>query len=832
MAELKHVKNGPYLRLDTENLKGVLQGSPYKRVDYNQIVDVDTQLDEDLRRGFLSALTLPDPIIGKRIWLPSGDVNAPALSWAHENEQDSGLYRIAADNYGQSVGGTLKWDWDADRILLADGYKLGIGEGSPAHQIHITDSGADVAIVLEVSGATAWSMAIDDDDSDSWKLSPSSTVGSTPAIVATTGLDVQIPHALRVGTASSTTPQTLDEGDVAFGSSSGPRIWFDASTRRVFFNDASDANSIILSMWPANEDTQFNIQQDDIDFEVYGDNGISFHVEADTNGDRWGLGQGVDTTDPGAGMIHIPNTSHTQSGGFAGQIIIGGPDISNIATNQRPVRVLFDDVAWAFSGAGFSGAADLNFYKIESPTFNFSLNADNTIVVSTLYIEGPTAGQNVDADGTLYALNINGNVNVSGVISGATYGGLTASRFVVTDGSGHLTAHAAFAGGNQIPYATGSATLAVSPNLTFDGTVLTAAQYARVGSATDASAQGDFSCGVGADRIFYDESKNRLWNYGGSPSIWFNETDQGVDAKNLAIIASGGEFRIELWNDAINAGSDILQMTGRSTTRFTQIRWNASRQDTDFRWDWDTGRSFFIEGSSGLAVVDQYLRVGSATDASSQGDFSAGLSAGGIVTFDASAGILDLMEGATIHHRVICDGTSAGAAVFNSAGQAGGDFRAEGGSLPYMLFLDATVATENIALLATAAPDWQSMDRGIFIGDTSTAPTGNPTSGGYMYSNAGAGTWRGSGGTVTAFGPAGPHCERCGYDAWRVAHLNTVWRSYRFECSMCGAVYRGGPEEIHDLLTPQQKREYIRQSMTYGEVASLLGAERSGRHVA
>lgn len=42
----------------------------------------------------------------------------------------------------------------------------------------------------------------------------------------------------------------------------------------------------------------------------------------------------------------------------------------------------------------------------------------------------------------------------------------------------------------------------------------------------------------------------------------------------------------------------------------------------------------------------------------------------------------------------------------------------------------------------------------LFIGNATTNPTTNPTAGGVMYATGGAGTWRGSGGTVTTFGPA------------------------------------------------------------------------------
>lgn len=96
---------------------------------------------------------------------------------------------------------------------------------------------------------------------------------------------------------------------------------------------------------------------------------------------------------------------------------------------------------------------------------------------------------------------------------------------------------------------------------------------------------------------------------------------------------------------------------------------------------------------------------------------------------------------------------NSGGLVVNDLGNDA-DSRFEGDTLPYMLFLDASAATENIALLAGSAPNWQSMDRGLFIGNASTVPTGNPTSGGFLYVESGALKYRGSSGTITTLGAA------------------------------------------------------------------------------
>lgn len=82
------------------------------------------------------------------------------------------------------------------------------------------------------------------------------------------------------------------------------------------------------------------------------------------------------------------------------------------------------------------------------------------------------------------------------------------------------------------------------------------------------------------------------------------------------------------------------------------------------------------------------------------------------------------------------------------------DFRVEGDTLGAAIYLDASSATENIALVAVNPPNWQSMDRGLFIGNATTVPTGNPTSGGFLYVESGALKYRGSSGTITTLGPA------------------------------------------------------------------------------
>lgn len=123
-----------------------------------------------------------------------------------------------------------------------------------------------------------------------------------------------------------------------------------------------------------------------------------------------------------------------------------------------------------------------------------------------------------------------------------------------------------------------------------------------------------------------------------------------------------------------------------------------------------------------------------------------------------------------------------------------------------------------------AAGSFGSGRKVIFVVNATNAPSSNPTGGGILYSTAGGGTWRGSGGTTTTFGPAGPHCGVCGYDIWRVAAHNDIWRAYLYECGMCGMVYKGGPSKILDLLTYEQRNEILYPGMSMNDVMRVVGA--------
>lgn len=70
------------------------------------------------------------------------------------------------------------------------------------------------------------------------------------------------------------------------------------------------------------------------------------------------------------------------------------------------------------------------------------------------------------------------------------------------------------------------------------------------------------------------------------------------------------------------------------------------------------------------------------------------------------------------------------------------------------------------------------------VANAQAIPTSNPTASGLLYSEAGAGKWRGSSGTVTTFGPAEPHCPTCGRD-FATEHKNDDIGEHVAVCIPC-----------------------------------------------
>lgn len=219
-------------------------------------------------------------------------------------------------------------------------------------------------------------------------------------------------------------------------------------------------------------------------------------------------------------------------------------------------------------------------------------------------------------------------------------------------------------------------------------------------------------------------------------------------------------------NWAIHTGVGLVEFGDDITTRGAAV-FNEDGGDNDFRVEGDTistlltvdastdrvlvgegvpGSLFTVQTTTGVTNAEQEF-----TSPASSWKFRANGTNDVFAIIDNNAGISPFVIQGAGQANVFRLDTNL--TVFNQDG-FDRDLRAEGDTLTHQLFLEGNAASENMALLAAALPNWQAMDRGIFMGNVTTAPTGNPSAGGFLYVVAGALTWRGSSGTVTTLGAA------------------------------------------------------------------------------
>lgn len=319
----------------------------------------------------------------------------------------------------------------------------------------------------------------------------------------------------------------------------------------------------------------------------------------------------------------------------------------------------------------------------------------------------------------------------------------------------------------------------------YDSSVLTRIVIDAANSQVRTSVNGSFSAAL--TKSFHVE--------GTSPGLSAYDTAAGSNAKTWDFYANGGQWNFRTVNDAGSAATNILNVY-RSGAVPTSVVLNEDGADCDTRIEGDTNTSltwwdagldkvgFLSQPVTGFGVVQVYdtstytnentgLSIVNASTSPNKLinlGYDATLDSGFIYSVHSGTAIKPFTINCTnlVHQTSTSvinrlSGTATTESVFNEQ-QADIDHRFEGDSISHMLFLDATATTENIALVTTAAPNWQTMDRGLFLGDTSNAPSGNPSAGIFIWSEGGAGKARGGGGTVTTWAPSEPHCPKCGYD--------------------------------------------------------------------
>ncbi len=248
----------------------------------------------------------------------------------------------------------------------------------------------------------------------------------------------------------------------------------------------------------------------------------------------------------------------------------------------------------------------------------------------------------------------------------------------------------------------------------------------NMGTSVLANAQGEVAMGLtGAQQLLYDPLGSTQGN--------LHMTSNGT--------VNAGNFGMNLLLRNASGGTAIqIVGTNFSTIEFGDIadddigRIFYTHADNSMHFEVNTAE-FMSVTSTQRVTVTQELNVGTTTLATTQGSIAAGLTGAVQMHLNPVDGQFRLFNSSG-QQSIRLYTIEFNATVFNDVGHDI-DWRNEGDTLSHMLFMEANAASENMALLAAALPNWQSMDRGLFIGNATTVPTGNPTSGIFLYVESG-----------------------------------------------------------------------------------------------
>lgn len=363
------------------------------------------------------------------------------------------------------------------------------------------------------------------------------------------------------------------------------------------------------------------------------------------------------------------------------------------------------------------------------------------------------AGSTLDAD-TLDTLNSTAFFILAGQAGGQTaIGGTAASEKLILRGTAHATA----------------------------GIVETPDVFRITGVAAPAVP----ATGVGLE-LFYDTDALHSAASGGGGAAFIRSFDRGGTA----------------WKDMLIQAEDI----GIWTNGFFRATWNSSghlvfenslRLEIDEVRARDTGGlALYNDGGVGMTILDSNeIIVGTATTATVGGNNTTAMLeiyntvAGQLLMQRESANsggptaeFLKRRSGFTISQ----DGDTLGDFVFSGTdgdqSVRGAEFYASvdgtpgNNSMPGRLVFATTSSGNNFTSERMRITSQGNLGFGItnsqfgsgqqVIGVQNAAvnPSTNPSGGGVLYADAGAGKWRGSSGTTTTFGVAEPHCPVCGCD--------------------------------------------------------------------
>ena len=403
-------------------------------------------------------------------------------------------------------------------------------------------------------------------------------------------------------------------------------------------------------------------------------------------------------------------------------------------------------------------ATGFNMVVINAPTITDAGTITSVTNSATVYISGAPTGSGLTITNA-YALWVDdGAVRFDGAVTGASFtvSGLTDTRVVFAGAGGALTDDA----GLTYDAAADALTIGVGINI-----IRTAALGETVFNETGLDLNLRIEGDTDANLLFCDASTDR---------VGIGTT--GPDAK-LDVLSTSTQLRLTYTDGTVytdfltdSGGNTIVSNSGNSYI-YRQSKVGANLLMYVYNQDNTNGASHAF-----LAAVSGGTSGG---DAGVIYEVAGGQQwITGVDNSDGDKWKLCIGADLNAFPVMIVDGSIN--VVFNETG-LDADHRIESDDESYCLMVEGTL--NNIVLCANAEPGFNSLDGGVFLSEANVVPTGNPTAGIYIYVEGGAGKARGTGGTITTWAPAEPHCEVCGTDyghEWE----NSRWGRLQF-CVNC-----------------------------------------------
>jgi len=764
----------PYLAFDHEKAIGNPE-SIYKGVDFNDLSKGATENDDIIFLGVGTSGAMSNPITNYTIHLPNGTAALPSL--AFQSHTDTGFYLsgLSTPGFTAVVDGDEKTTWSTDGFLVLDltptRVVLAGGGGLVTDNAGLTynlTGGFTLDVGLQVLIGATDQIKLHSTADSYYNGSGKFGFGTAAPAGARVHIQETVNKALRLGTSAT------DYADLDFD---GTSIVFEiaAGVGDDFIFQGSTAGST-YAFHVRNTDNTNATSSASVQMQVGGTSAGDPYATFDiVGGTSWLIGADNDDSDKfkiastlGFGSatafaidtdryatftpaVRASGTAHAVQ--ITGAINTGGTNglfrvLGAASTGQTAsTEIKFLDIDLGATVTWATGAlADQRCVFIEAPTLAFA-GASTVTNAATVYIDrAPQAGSNATITNA-YALwvddgisRFDGNVGIGITLPSVSLQVLSGSAVGSTYNADDLL------------------TIEKSTNC-------------NINLVTDVSGVNTilFSDTTRArGRIRYTHSTDELALFTAATQVVTITSGQFV-----GINTSGPDRRL----DILDASAAQLRLTQADGSVYMEFRLDSSGNTTVT----PTGTIFDFSRAAAGSIIQYRVLNGDNTSASSQAWFRAitgGSSSGDPVYILSVSGVTDwsfgidnndsdklkISQGQGVGSADVLSITTAGSVshtIVSGAneyaindGQGDCDFRVEGDSISHLLFTDATATTENIALLAAAAPNWQAMDRGIFIGEASVVPTGNPASGGFLYVEGGALKYRGTSGTITTLGAA------------------------------------------------------------------------------